>query len=146
MGCGAPKPSPSTRASPAAANAAALRSSAVLLLEPHAHLLDQRVLALARDRRLDPNRHLRDVLAQLSGDAALLVRSADQRVDHGDAVEAGDEALDRGDPRAGDVELGAGRQLEVDEELALDQLGNELGAEPRHDQERRARTPPWWRG
>ena len=31
-----------------------------------------------------------------------------------------------------------GRELEVDEELALHQLGDELGAQPRHDQERQA--------
>ncbi len=101
------------------------------MVQRAAHRDHQPLLALARDRRADGQGQLPDVLAQLAGHAALLVRGAVDGVDRADAVETGRVALERGHAPLGHVEVRARRQLGVDEELALDQLGHQLAAQAR---------------
>ncbi len=82
-----------------------------------------------RHRRIEGDGELADVLADLTGGAALLVGGAGDGVDRAGAAMVSAALVEFGETPVGDLQPGSRGQLDIGEELALDQLGDELGTE-----------------
>ena len=90
------------------------------------------------DRRRQRQGELADIFPLVAGHPPLLVGAAGDRVDGAHAVEAGGRLLQRRQPALRHIEVGAGRQLGINEELTLDQLRHQLTAKARVERQAEA--------